>query len=69
MDRIIADRPEQERRCLVKWEGLPYSEATWETLACVMGAGGGQAAVQAFQVSFGGGGCSGAVGGRFRQRC
>jgi hypothetical protein len=27
---VVAERPGQSRSLLVKWEGLPYCEATWE---------------------------------------
>lgn len=44
VERVVAERPGQTRSLLVKWEGLPYCEATWETAADVMAAPGGPAA-------------------------
>ncbi|KAF8073052.1 CHR5 [Scenedesmus sp. PABB004] len=47
VERIIAERP-GSRPLLVKWEGLPYCEATWEGAEGVMAARGGPAARDAF---------------------
>ena len=41
VERVIAERPGESRSLLVKWEGLPYCEATWETAEDVMAAQGG----------------------------
>eukprot|EP00878_Enallax_costatus_P036649 GHUV01041177.1.p1 GENE.GHUV01041177.1~~GHUV01041177.1.p1 ORF type:complete len:246 (+),score=74.65 GHUV01041177.1:668-1405(+) len=41
VERIVAERPDASRCLLVKWEGLPYCECTWETEAAVMAAKGG----------------------------
>lgn len=41
VERVIAERPGQSRSLLVKWEGLPYCEATWEAAEDVMAAQGG----------------------------
>lgn len=41
VERVIAERPGESRSLLVKWEGLPYCEATWETADDVMAAQGG----------------------------
>lgn len=50
VERVVAERPEHARRFLVKWEGLPYAEATWETADSLLAAAGGEAARDAFQV-------------------
>lgn len=41
VERIVSERPDAARCLLVKWEGLPYCECTWETEASVMAARGG----------------------------
>lgn len=41
---MVAERAGETRSLLVKWEGLPYCEATWEAPADVMAAQGGQQA-------------------------
>lgn len=33
----MAEREDSDKRYLVKWEGLPYAECTWETEADVSG--------------------------------
>lgn len=48
MERVIAERPGQSRSLLVKWEGLPYCEATWEAAEDVMAAQGGPEARDEF---------------------
>ena len=37
--RLDSSGSGEGRKYLVKWEGLPYGEATWETEADVMGTG------------------------------
>eukprot|EP00882_Tetradesmus_deserticola_P026761 GHRQ01029552.1.p1 GENE.GHRQ01029552.1~~GHRQ01029552.1.p1 ORF type:complete len:619 (+),score=313.07 GHRQ01029552.1:120-1859(+) len=41
VERVVAERPGAERCLLVKWEGLPYCECSWEADADVMQARGG----------------------------
>jgi hypothetical protein len=41
VERVIAERSGESRSLLVKWEGLPYCEATWEAAGDVMAAQGG----------------------------
>lgn len=41
VERIVSERAGASRCLLVKWEGLPYCECTWETEAAVMTARGG----------------------------
>jgi chromodomain-helicase-DNA-binding protein 1 len=48
VDRIISMRPDETKSFLVKWEGLPYAEATWEEERDVHDAVGGLAARDAF---------------------
>lgn len=48
MERIVAERAGVSRCLLVKWEGLPYCECTWEAAADVMAARGGPEARDAF---------------------
>jgi hypothetical protein len=48
VERVIAERPGQSRSLLVKWEGLPYCEATWEAAEDVMAAQGGPEARDEF---------------------
>lgn len=44
VERVVAERPGAQRCLLVKWEGLPYCECTWETEQEVMAAKGGPTA-------------------------
>ena len=49
---MVAERLQAEDaslQYLVKWQGLPYSEATWESIDDIHGAG-GQEAIDEFQV-------------------
>lgn len=41
VERVVAERAGESRSMLVKWEGLPYCEATWEAADDVMAAPGG----------------------------
>lgn len=54
VDRVISERqnPSGEVEYLIKWEGLPYSEATWENLSFLLENSDDsvQAAVDNFQV-------------------
>ena len=45
---MVAERPGVERCLLVKWEGLPYCECSWEAEADVMAARGGPEARDEF---------------------
>ncbi|KIY94476.1 chromodomain-helicase-DNA-binding protein 1 [Monoraphidium neglectum] len=48
VERVVAEREACATRYLVKWEGLPYAECTWEAEEDVVAATGGGAAVGAF---------------------
>jgi hypothetical protein len=48
VERVVAERPGAERCLLVKWEGLPYCECSWEAEADVMAARGGPEARDEF---------------------
>ncbi len=49
VERIVSERPSEDRCYLVKWEGLPYAEATWETERTVLDAPNGLAQRDLFQ--------------------
>jgi len=34
---VVAERDDSDARYLVKWEGVPYAECTWETQPDVSG--------------------------------
>jgi hypothetical protein len=50
VERVVAERPGAERCLLVKWEGLPYCECSWEAEVDVMAARGGPEARDEFLV-------------------
>lgn len=50
VERVVAERLGQSRSLLVKWEGLPYCEASWESAEDVMAAQGGPEARDDFLI-------------------